>query len=217
MIAALAVAPGYMAITMWSRQRTWLGQTTELRTLLQALSWSTVVHLLTAPIAWPLVALSMPVVLAEHRSRLLFWLLATMLVVPTCLGVLAARVTDWMFVAGSQGLRGFRSAVNDIVKPTTPPTIWDWWLMERPPNGSFLRIALRDGTLIGGVFSEGSKATTSPERPGLFLASEWVLSAEGDFVAEIPGSLGLLIPDASSIASIRVVGTLNDRVEEANV
>ncbi len=216
-VTALAIAPGYVAITMWSRQRTWLGPTTELRTLLQALSWSTVVHLTTAPIAWPLITLSLPVVLAEHRWRLLFWLLATMLLVPACLGVLVARLTDWVFVVGSDRLRGLRSALNDIVKPATPPTIWDWWLMERPPNGSFVRVTLRDGTLIGGVFSDGSKATTSPEKPGLFLASEWALNGEGDFVAEIPTSLGVLIPDANTVASIRVVGTLTEHVEEARV
>lgn len=217
LILALAIAPGYVAITMWSRQRTWLGPTTELRTLLQALSWSTVVHLTTAPIAWPLITLSLSAVLAEYLARLLLWLLATMLIVPACLGVLVARITDWMFVVGSKRMRRFRSALNDLVKPTTPPTIWDWWLMERPPNGSFVRVTLRDGTLIGGVFSEGSKATTSPEKPGLFLASEWALTEDGDFVAEIPTSLGVLIPDASAIASIRVIGTLNEYVEEANV
>jgi len=65
---------------------------------------------------------------------------------------------------------------------------------ERP---FFVRIKLRDGERVGGVFGEDSFATAYPEPQDVFLEEAWRLRQEGSFLEPLEGTAGLLVPGTS--------------------
>jgi hypothetical protein len=208
LIALLAVVPGFLTVTIWARSRTWRGPTGDLRTILQALAISAVIQVLVFPV-------TSAVVVPHWRepdvyaTSLFLWLLLTVLVLPVVLGIGTARATDWLFPLRAEDVQfgWVRQSLRMAIKPMSPPTMWDWWLTEGIPNGRFVLAKYRDGTYIGGVFAEGSMALTSPEPHGIYLASEWVVDDDGDFVAEMPGTRGVLLPLREDILWLRVQGS----------
>ncbi len=79
------------------------------------------------------------------------------------------------------------------IDPT--PRAWDFAFKgERP---FFVRIKLRDGERVGGVFGDGSFATAYPEPQDVFLEEAWRLSEDGSFIEPLEGTAGLLVPDSS--------------------
>ncbi|MFC6236957.1 DUF6338 family protein [Longivirga aurantiaca] len=207
LIALLAVVPGFLTVTIWARSRTWRGPTGDLRTILQALAISAVIQVVLFP-------LTVMVVLPHWRSpddyavSLGAWLLLTVLAFPVVLGLGTARLTDWVFPlrTADTNFGWLRRFLRGAIKPVAPPTMWDWWLTEGVPNGRFVLAKFRDGSYIGGVFSDGSMALTSPEPHGIYLASEWLVDEAGDFVGEIPQTGGVLLPLREDILWLRVQG-----------
>jgi hypothetical protein len=79
------------------------------------------------------------------------------------------------------------------IDPT--PRAWDFaFKAERP---FFVRIKLRDGERVGGVFGEDSFAAAYPEPQDVFLEEVWRLSRDGSFVEPLEGTAGLLVPGTS--------------------
>jgi uncharacterized protein DUF6338 len=75
------------------------------------------------------------------------------------------------------------------------PRAWDFaFKAERP---FFVRIKLRDGERVGGVFGEDSFAAAYPEPQDVFLEEVWRLSRDGSFVEPLEGTAGLLVPETS--------------------
>jgi hypothetical protein len=79
------------------------------------------------------------------------------------------------------------------IDPT--PRAWDYAFKgERP---FFVRIKLRDGERVGGVFGEDSFATAYPEPQDVFLEEVWRLRQDGSFLEPLEGTAGLLVPGTS--------------------
>jgi hypothetical protein len=211
-IALLAIVPGFIATATWARARTWKGPSGDLRTILQSLALSAAIQVVISPLT---VAWIVPIRkhLADHPGRVATWFLIAVLVVPLGLGLAAARLTDVIFrpVRPREDVGWFRRTIARVVRAPAPPSAWDWLFANRPPNGEFVLVQFKDGSQVGGVFAEGSVSLTSPEPQGLFLVSEWQLTDDGDFIAPIPGSDGILVPLTDDIRWVRVLTSGDER------
>lgn len=87
--------------------------------------------------------------------------------------------------------------------------MWDLVFKEKIPSSAFLIITFDDGQQIAGVFQEidgrPSHALTSPQPPGLYMAQEYALDAQGNIYALVPNSKGVMIPSAEHVRSIRIL------------
>jgi hypothetical protein len=209
MIVLLVIVPGFVATTMWGRSRTWKGHASDFRTMLLSVAISGVIHVISAPltILWIIPARGD---LIGHSYRVAGWAALVVLVIPTGLGIGAARFSDWfqgpmLKATDLQSLGIFRRVWAVLVRGGVTPSIWDWVFEVEPPDERYVVLTFSDGSRIGGVFEAGSYALTSPETHGLFLTKEWVLDENGNFIAEIPGSQGVMI-DASEVRSLRILG-----------
>lgn len=75
------------------------------------------------------------------------------------------------------------------IDPT--PRAWDYAFKSGGPF--FVRLKLKDGERVGGLFSAQSFAALYPEAQDVFLEEAWRLSVDGSFVESIPGA-GLFVP-----------------------
>jgi hypothetical protein len=196
-VAFLAVVPGYVAVSTFAgRQKTWRGSDTDLRTILQALWVSAIVQIVAAPVT--LIAIYPDRShLDQHPVRVAVWALLVVFVIP------------WMG-ARAFALISIRSGIGGgifwaVFTAPAAPSAWDRLFAASPPDGSFVIVEFTDGKQVGGSFSIGSFAITSPEARGLFLAEEWALDANGNLLQAVPGSRGILILDVSEVRSLRVL------------
>jgi hypothetical protein len=56
-----------------------------------------------------------------------------------------------------------------------------------------IRVKLRDGERVGGLFEPGSNASFYPEAQDLYLEQAWRLDRDGQFIEPMEGSAGLLV------------------------
>lgn len=68
---------------------------------------------------------------------------------------------------------------------------WDYVFQKAPE--CWVKIKLKDGTIIGGAYSEGSFASSSPEPMQLYLNEHWVMNADEGFERPINSTAGILI------------------------
>ena len=205
-ILLLAIAPGYITAAAWARARTWRGPASDLRTIIQALVLSAVVQAVLSPLT-VLWILPVRATLITHPWRVAIWIVLAVLVVPVILGLGGARLTDAFFNPSEVEVKSNGSKfVNKIVPASTPPTVWDWlFTADRTPKSGFMVIDFGDGSRVAGAFADSSIALTSPETHGIFLEKEWLLNDQGDVEAPLPGSAGLLIPQADQIRWVRIL------------
>jgi hypothetical protein len=205
-ILALAIAPGYITANTWARSRTWRGQPSDLKLIIQSIVLSAVVQALLSPL---IVLWMLPVHadLSNHPWRVTIWIVLSVVVVPIVLGVVGAALGNKVFNPSDLRVKGrWSELINKVLKAQTPPTVWDWLMQsERIPESAFMVVAFEDGTQIGGAFASDSMALTSPETHGLFLQVEWALDEQGHPFHVVEGSAGILIPSARDIRWIRIL------------
>lgn len=221
-VALLAVVPGFIATTVWSRARTWKGFAGDLRTILQSLALSAAIQVLLSPLTiWWIVPISDSLVVGNHDVRVAVWFFLAVIVLPVGLGLSIARYSDWLFRPMNQAsrpedLKWFRRAVAAVLKGTPLPCAWDWLFTSNRPDSRYILVEFNDGSRVGGVFGEGGRAFTTPEAQGIFLPQEWVLDGDSNFVTPVPGSAGLLIPMIDSVRWVRILSS-EDLADNAEI
>lgn len=209
-ILLLAIAPGYVAVSVWARARTWKGPAGDFRTILQALVLSAVVQAIMLPLTavWILPIHSS---WEHYPGRLAVWALATVIVLPLVLGVAGARLYDFVFAPTKEKNTGFRAALDKLLGPGIAPTVWDTvFVTDRVPEAGFLVVEFKDGHKVAGAFASASIVQTSPEPHGLFLEREWALTDEGVVWYELPATQGLLIPTVEDVRAVHILGSEED-------
>lgn len=194
-VVLLAIVPGYLARTAWSRGKTYTPPATDLTIVIQSIAASVVIQLLVAPltIAW---IVSSYQTLGNEPWRVAVWI-ATTLVAAIVAGYLFGQVTNFFPSIKTDWIR-------DALIPTLP-TIWDVTQFEGAiPSLCVLVLEYVDGRRVGGAFAAHSKALTSPQRHGLFLEEEWGVGDDGIPTTPIANSGGIAILDLSVVRSIRV-------------
>lgn len=94
----------------------------------------------------------------------------------------------WAKIRQSDRLRSVVRRMTDI---DPAPTSWDFAFSRG--RSYFVRVKLRDGERVGGLFGPGSNASFYPEAQDLYLQEAWRLDGEGGFEAAVEGTKGLLI------------------------
>jgi hypothetical protein len=145
--------------------------------------------------------------LPEHAWRVALWLALIGLIAPVVGGLASGRLTDWLAPPGGLSARGWlgRSYVR-VARISYGPTIWDWLFTANVPNGCLLVVEFTDGHRVAGSFEQGALALTSPEMQGIFLHTEWTVDANGDLLAPVPESRGVMITTINAIRTVRILG-----------
>lgn len=206
-VALFATVPGFLATTTWSRARTWKGPSGDLRTILESLAFSVAIQVAISPLTL-LMIYPIRDELVSHPRRVMLWALIAVLVTPLLTGVVTAKASDVLFPPTArpwaESASGWRRLLYRLVRPVPPPSVWDMFYLVNAPHGKFVSLQFTDGTQVGGVFSEGSVAMTTPDPHGLFLAEEWVLDEDGNFREPVANSGGILIRKLDDVRWVRI-------------
>jgi hypothetical protein len=209
-IVLVAIVPGYVATTVWARNRTWGGHPSDLRLIIQSVALSAVLQVVAAPLTiWLLYPHRNE--LDEYPWRIALWALSAVLILPVVAGWGLARIGEWLGsnsqdtdddrASGDEGVRG---CLGRWWPSAAPPSAWDLVFERIPPNGAFVVVHYEDGSRVAGVFAGRSYALTSPEPHELFLETEWLLDEDGFLEEPVPLSAGVLIRASDTIRSIRI-------------
>ena len=205
-VALLAIAPGYVATVFWARARTRRTPGSDFDRVLQSLTFSLIIQVIAALYTIPVIT-PVRAHLLDHTLRLALWVALSVFVIPIPLGVVLGKIEDRLQtpVTNPGSMARWRKLVN-VVWPPAPPSVWDWYFTEEIPPGSIVVVEFGDGSRIAGSWEDGSFAATSPEPHGLILARQWGLDDQGNPTdAAVEGSAGVIVPNESTIKSIRVV------------
>jgi hypothetical protein len=152
--------------------------------LLRAITWSMLLYALASP--W-LLRLGHLVV---RRGRLWPWepIIGGAFLIFLAPAVLAL-VVSWVRMSERQ-----QKLLRPLTRINAAPSAWDFAFAPGGPY--FVRLKLKSGERLGGVFGEESVADRYPEKQHVFLEEAWRLDEQGQFVSPIPGSRGILFPEA---------------------
>jgi hypothetical protein len=207
-VVLVTLVPGFIAATVWARARIHRrAADSDLRIVLQSLVFTGVIQVLLAPLT---LALIYPVRAAplDHPGRLVGWSVIAVLLAPAVIGRLAAFATDALWppdpLLWSPSGQGWRRPAWGLLRHSSPPSIWDAVAAAGTFDGRFVVIQFKDGHRIAGAFGSGSASITSPEPHGIFLSREWALDEDGELLAEVPGSCGIMVPSLDEVLWIRI-------------
>ena len=149
------------------------------RTLLDSLTLSCIVHGLASPLwYWCYAsgtATRRPVVTGLMVFAILF-------AIPALLGLI------YNLLAASGGARWLR----ELLKIPDPlPTAWDFYFRKRP--GCWVRVILKSGQVIAGLFGPSSFASSFPRNQDLFLEKLLSLDEDGMVLGWADYSAGALV------------------------
>jgi Family of unknown function (DUF6338) len=209
-VILLAIVPGYLAMNVWTRSKTWKGRGPDLHTVLQSVSISLVIQIAAAPLT-VLYIYPVRTRIENYPWRVCIWSLLVVLVIPWVGGSLLAWLSDRLFQPTATIAAGqFRRVLAVMFRPSASPSIWDWAITSGLPDGRFIVIEYTDGHRIAGSFGIGSKALTTPEVQGMYISTEWSLDNNGDLVQQVPGTAGVVVLNSSSVRHIRLLQELEE-------
>lgn len=73
--------------------------------------------------------------------------------------------------------------------PTSRP--WDWVFEKREPY--WVKVTLKDGTIIGGLYSNKSFTSSAPSPEQIYLEETWLLDEDGAFLRKKNHTKGVII------------------------
>jgi len=149
------------------------------RMLLDSLTLSCIVHGLTSPVWYWCYASG-----AHGRRPVAFGVVvfAILFAVPVLLGLL------YNLLAASGRARWLRELLNI---PDPLPTAWDYYFRKKP--GCWVRVILKSGQVIAGLFGPSSFASSFPQKQDLFLEKLLSLDEDGMVAGWADDSAGALV------------------------
>lgn len=97
-----------------------------------------------------------------------------------------------LVVASLQRNPAAKSLLSLVTTVDPAARAWDYAFKGGQPL--YVRLKLKDGERVAGLFSTRSFASPYPQPEDLFLEEAWRLSEDGSFVEPISGTAGLLVP-----------------------
>lgn len=89
--------------------------------------------------------------------------------------------------------------------PTGKP--WDYVFSQRKPY--WVKVTLKDGSVLGGLYSSNSFASSNPELEQLYLEQTWIIDENGAFERAKHDTAGILIL-SNEISHVELRGITND-------
>lgn len=129
-------------------------------------------------------ALWSPVLIGAVRYQ---WLQSVWVALPLCLAVLLVGPVVWVLL-----WKWMRT--GSWFQRTAPhPTALPWDFVFRQRKSYWMKVVLKDGTVVGGLYSSQSFSSSSPSDPQLYLQESWLLNEKGAFIRKKNGTEGVLI------------------------
>ena len=172
----LLVLPGFIAQTVYDLFIPH-GERDASSNFFLGLAYGTVNFGLTWPLTfWAVSALSQNGVLIEVLAYAA--LLFSLVVFPALIGLATYRLRNSSLLS-KWGFLG------------PHPTSWDGFFAKR--ETCWIIFALKNGDRIGGYYGLGSRASSFPNEPDVYLSEVWKIDEDGRFKERIDGTMGMLI------------------------
>lgn len=91
--------------------------------------------------------------------------------------------------------KGGKQTTKKVATNRNQPTPRGWDLMAyRGVTSRFVRVLTESGEYYGGWWGEDSYMSTYPHDRDIFIAVQWKMGESGEFLEEMPGTLGVWLP-----------------------
>jgi hypothetical protein len=194
LILLFLLLPGFVFLWTFERMAGPVGARGTDR-LVRAVAWSALIDALGS--LW-LYSFGLRIAGGDTPRPFVLWAtsIVFVLVAPVVLGVLLG-------IGRRQGVsRRLTESLGRFAPLDPTPTAWDFALSGDEPR--FVRVRLKDGTLVGGFFGSRSYASSYPEAQDIFIEKAWEIDGLGEFTEPIEGSAGIFVP-GTSIETLDVV------------
>lgn len=178
LILVAFIIPGFVLVRVKRLSFPSAGESFQM-TLLDSLALSCIVHGLASP-AWYWCYASG----IHTRKPVVFGLVvfAILFAIPVLLGLI------YSFLVASGSARWLRGFLN-IPEPL--PTAWDYYFRKKP--GCWVRVILKSGQVIAGLFGPSSFASSFPQKQDIFLEKLLSLDEDGMVAGWADYSAGALV------------------------
>lgn len=184
-IIALVVSPGYVFTQIARRSIAHIQEPTDLRFLLTIITAGLGIQLLFFPLYTRyVVSWYVSGTLLDHQVGMFIWVLIVCFVAPFGLGAFAGKAVSWAPI--EKVLDAIGLGYTDRM-----PSAWDYVIRQK--GSRYVRVHLKDGRLVGGVYHTSSLASSDPGRPDLYSEQAWQLTEAGEFVKAFSGTSGVWI------------------------
>ena len=137
-----------------------------------------------AALSWLIVLVHANGFPAAHSAWYLLAIIFVLFIAPVLWPCLWLKLCSWPPVA--------RRLVSPVRKP------WDYVFGKR--ESYWVIVHLKDGRRVGGRFDTQSFASSSPAEHEIYLEQIWKLSDDGDFLAPVEYSKGMIILEKDIVA-----------------
>ena len=182
-VIVLFLIPGYVFLQFTKRAVAFVPQSVDARYFFAVITWGGLTHGLALYWTFPLINWYQDGTLRDHHSLyIVIWAGMTLVIGPLLAGVVGA----WLIQLGPVN-KALGLIAMDYVSRT--PSAWNFATKLGP---LWVRVHLKDGTVIGGVFEDGSFADDTDERD-IYLERVYNLTQTGDFGKQVRNNAGVWI------------------------
>lgn len=182
-VIVLIFIPGYIFLQFTKGAVAFVPQTVDARYFFAVITWGGLIHV--AAVYWtaPIIGWYQNDQFDEHMAYVFVWAILTLVVGPLGAGILGAWFIQLPWIDKALGL-----IAMDYVSRT--PSAWNYAVKAGP---RWVKVHLKDGTVIGGVYEDSSFADDTDEQD-LFLERVYNLTDTGDFADPVQNTAGVWIP-----------------------
>lgn len=184
-IIALVFVPGFIFVQLIRRAIAHFPDSVDARHFVAILAAGMFLHVLIYPVStrW-IVDWYLSGSLQEHWTVAYLWLIVAVFLWPIVMGILTAKLIPQTWVDRQLDRVGL-GYIDRI------PTAWDYSVL--PDEGSWVKIHLRDETMIAGIFGQRSFASLYSRQRDIYLEVVYNLDDNRDFASPVVDNDGVWI------------------------
>lgn len=184
-IIALVFVPGFIFVQLIRRAIAHFPESVDARHFLAILAAGMFLHVLAYPISsrW-IVDWYLDGTLHKHWTPVWLWLVGVVFLWPVLLGVATALLIPRMWVDRQLDRVGL-GYIDRI------PSAWDYAVL--PEDGAWVKVYLREGRMVAGVFGAQSFASIFGRHRDLYLELMYNVDESGNFTTPVVDNAGVWI------------------------
>lgn len=181
-VIVLLFIPGYIFLQVTREAVAFIPQSTDARYFFAIITWGGLIHL--AFFWWTSHILDwyLGKSLGQHEFTVAIWVFVVLILAPLGIGFIGSWLIKQRWVDNLLKRIGM-----DYISRT--PSAWNY---ATKLGSRWVRVHLKDGTLIGGAYDTNAFADDTGEKD-LYLSRVYNLDDNGDFANEVPSSAGVWI------------------------
>jgi Family of unknown function (DUF6338) len=169
----LFVIPGFISIRTYDLLFPGIQQDSS-KQIIDAVTYSSLNYAL---LVWPIMVVESSDFKITHSNVYALFYMAVLFVTPVALVLL------WYLIRTSSSLQKF------VAHPTLKP--WDYVFSQRKPY--WVKVVLKDRTVLGGKYAEHSFTSSSPANEQIYLEESWLINHRGALERPKNETAGILI------------------------